>query len=216
MNIKKRITETINSIPKHIDLVAISKTKSSEEIIQAYDVGQRIFGENKVQEMTEKQRVLPSDIHWHMVGHLQRNKVKYIASYVSLIHSVDSMKLIIEIDKQALRNERIIPCLLQIKIAKETSKFGLSQDDASKLLENSIKYRNVKIYGLMGMASLTKDELQIDNEFKKLKTFFDQLKSKFDHLKILSMGMSSDYKIAIKNGSNMIRIGSLIFGDRNY
>ena len=149
MNIKKRITETINSIPKHIDLVAISKTKSSEEIIQAYDVGQRIFGENKVQEMTEKQRVLPSDIHWHMVGHLQRNKVKYIASYVSLIHSVDSMKLIIEIDKQALRNERIIPCLLQIKIAKETSKFGLSQDDASKLLENSIKYRNVKIHGLM-------------------------------------------------------------------
>tara|TARA_Y100001970_G_C14159331_1_gene817542 strand:+ start:770 stop:1417 length:648 start_codon:yes stop_codon:yes gene_type:complete len=215
MNIKKRITETINSIPKHIDLVAISKTKSSEEIIQAYDVGQRIFGENKVQEMTEKQRVLPSDIHWHMVGHLQRNKVKYIASYVSLIHSVDSMKLIIEIDKQALRNERIIPCLLQIKIAKETSKFGLSQDDASKLLENSIKYRNVKIYGLMGMASLTKDELQIDNEFKKLKTFFDQLKSKFDHLKILSMGMSSDYKIAIKNGSNMIRIGSQIFGPRN-
>jgi len=215
MNIKKKITETINSIPKHIDLVAISKTKSSEEIIQAYDVGQRIFGENKVQEMTEKQRVLPSDIHWHMVGHLQRNKVKYIASYVSLIHSVDSMKLIIEIDRQALRNERIIPCLLQIKIAKETSKFGLSQDDASKLLENSIKYRNVKIYGLMGMASLTKDELQIDNEFKKLKTFFDQLKSKFNHLKILSMGMSSDYKIAIKNGSNMIRIGSQIFGPRN-
>ena len=215
MNIKKRISETINSIPKHIDLVAISKTKSSEEIIQAYDVGQRIFGENKVQEMTEKQRVLPSDIHWHMVGHLQRNKVKYIASYVSLIHSVDSMKLIIEIDKQALRNERIIPCLLQIKIAKETSKFGLSQDDAIKLLENSIKYRNVKIHGLMGMASLTKDELQIDNEFKKLKTFFDQLKSKFDHLKILSMGMSSDYKIAIKNGSNMIRIGSQIFGPRN-
>ena len=215
MNIKKKITETINSIPKHIDLVAISKTKSSEEIIQAYDVGQRIFGENKVQEMTEKQRVLPSDIHWHMVGHLQRNKVKYIASYVSLIHSVDSMKLIIEIDKQALRNERIIPCLLQIKIAKETSKFGLSQDDASKILENSIKYRNVKIYGLMGMASLTQDELQIDNEFKKLKTFFDQLKSKFDHLKILSMGMSSDYKIAIKNGSNMIRIGSQIFGPRN-
>ena len=215
MNIKKKITETINSIPKHIDLVAISKTKSSEEIIQAYDVGQRIFGENKVQEMTEKQRVLPSDIHWHMVGHLQRNKVKYIASYVSLIHSVDSMKLIIEIDKQALRNERIIPCLLQIKIAKETSKFGLSQDDASKILENSIKYRNVKIYGLMGMASLTQDELQIDNEFKKLKTFFDQLKSKFNHLKILSMGMSSDYKIAIKNGSNMIRIGSQIFGPRN-
>ena len=215
MNIKKKITETINSIPKHIDLVAISKTKSSEEIIQAYDVGQRIFGENKVQEMTEKQRVLPSDIYWHMVGHLQRNKVKYIASYVSLIHSVDSMKLIIEIDKQALRNERIIPCLLQIKIAKETSKFGLSQDDASKLLENSIKYRNVKIHGLMGMASLTKDELQIDNEFKKLKTFFDQLKSKFNQLKILSMGMSSDYKIAIKNGSNMIRIGSQIFGPRN-
>ena len=202
MNIKTRIKETLNSIPKYVDLVAISKTKSSEEIIQAYDEGQRIFGENKVQEMTEKQQILPSDIKWHMVGHLQRNKVKYIASYVSLIHSVDSMKL-------------IIPCLLQIKIAGETTKFGLSEDDATQLLENSIKYKNIKINGLMGMASLTKNELQIHNEFKKLKNFFDQLKSKFNQLKILSMGMSSDYKLAIKNGSNMIRIGSQIFGPRN-
>jgi len=215
MNIKTRIKETLNSIPKYVDLVAISKTKSSEEIIQAYDEGQRTFGENKVQEMTEKQQILPSDIKWHMVGHLQRNKVKYIASYVSLIHSVDSIKLIIEINKQANKNQRIIPCLLQIKIAGETTKFGLSEDDATHLLENSIKYKNIKISGLMGMASLTKNELQIDNEFKKLKNFFDQLKSKFDQLKILSMGMSSDYKLAIKNGSNMIRIGSQIFGPRN-
>ena len=215
MNIKTRIKETLNSIPKYVDLVAISKTKSSEEIIQAYDEGQRTFGENKVQEMTEKQQILPSDIKWHMVGHLQRNKVKYIASYVSLIHSVDSMKLIVEINKQANKNQRIIPCLLQIKIAGETTKFGLSEDDATHLLENSIKYKNIKISGLMGMASLTKNELQIDNEFKKLKNFFDQLKSKFDQLKILSMGMSSDYKLAIKNGSNMIRIGSQIFGLRN-
>ena len=215
MNIKTRIKETLNSIPKYVDLVAISKTKSSEEIIQAYDEGQRIFGENKVQEMTEKQQILPSDIKWHMVGHLQRNKVKYIASYVSLIHSVDSMKLIIEINKQANKNQRIIPCLLQIKIAGETTKFGLSEDDATHLLENSIKYKNIKISGLMGMASLTKNELQIDNEFKKLKNFFDQLKSKFNQLKILSMGMSSDYKLAIKNGSNMIRMGSQIFGPRN-
>jgi len=215
MNIKTRIKETLNSIPKYVDLVAISKTKSSEEIIQAYDEGQRTFGENKVQEMTEKQQILPSDIKWHMVGHLQRNKVKYIASYVSLIHSVDSMKLIVEINKQANKNQRIIPCLLQIKIAGETTKFGLSEDDATHLLENSIKYKNIKINGLMGMASLTKNELQIDNEFKKLKLFFDQLKSKFNQLKILSMGMSSDYKLAIKNGSNMIRIGSQIFGLRN-
>ena len=215
MNIKTRIKETLNSIPKHVELVAISKTKSSEEIIQAYDEGQRIFGENKVQEMTGKQQILPSDIKWHMVGHLQRNKVKYIASYVSLIHSVDSMKLIIEINKQANKNQRIIPCLLQIKIAEETTKFGLSEDDATHLLENSIKYKNIKINGLMGMASLTKNELQIDNEFKKLKNFFDQLKSKFNQLKILSMGMSSDYKLAIKNGSNMIRVGSQIFGARN-
>ena len=215
MNIKTRIKETLNSIPKYVDLVAISKTKSSEEIIQAYDEGQRTFGENKVQEMTEKQQILPSDIKWHMVGHLQRNKVKYIASYVSLIHSVDSIKLIIEINKQANKNQRIIPCLLQIKIAGETTKFGLSEDDATHLLENSIKYKNIKINGLMGMASLTKNELQIDNEFKKLKNFFDQLKSKFNQLKILSMGMSSDYKLAIKNGSNMIRIGSQIFGLRN-
>lgn len=215
MNIKTRIKETLNSIPKYVDLVAISKTKSSEEIIQAYDEGQRTFGENKVQEMTEKQQILPSDIKWHMVGHLQRNKVKYIASYVSLIHSVDSIKLIIEINKQANKNQRIIPCLLQIKIAGETTKFGLSEDDATHLLENSIKYKNIKISGLMGMASLTKNELQIHNEFKKLKNFFDQLKSKFNQLKILSMGMSSDYKLAIKNGSNMIRIGSQIFGPRN-
>ncbi len=215
MNIKTQIKETLNSIPKHVDLVAISKTKSSEEIIQAYNAGQRIFGENKVQEMTKKQEILPADILWHMVGHLQTNKVKYIADYVSLIHSVDRMKLLVEINKQGLKNNRVIQCLLQIKIAEEISKFGLSQNDAIYLIENSMEYKNVKIIGLMGMASLTKNKEQIDNEFKSLKKLYDQLKLKFNNLNVLSMGMSSDYKLAIENGSNMIRIGSQIFGPRN-
>ena len=215
MNIQDRIKETLITIPKNVDLVAVSKTKSSEEIIYAYNEGLRVFGENKVQEMTEKQKILPPDIEWHMVGHLQRNKVKYIASYVSLIHSVDSMKLIVEINKQALKFNRIIPCLLQIKIAEEETKYGLSETEAHYLIENSIKFNNIKIIGLMGMASFTKDELKINNEFKKLKIFFDKIKLKFHHLKILSMGMSSDYKLAMKNGSNMIRIGSQIFGPRN-
>ena len=215
MNIQDRIKEILITIPKNVDLVAVSKTKSSEEIIYAYNEGLRVFGENKVQEMTEKQKILPPDIEWHMVGHLQRNKVKYIASYVSLIHSVDSMKLIVEINKQALKFNRIIPCLLQIKIAEEETKYGLSETEAHYLIENSIKFNNIKIIGLMGMASFTKDELKINNEFKKLKIFFDKLKLKFHHLKILSMGMSSDYKLAMKNGSNMIRIGSQIFGPRN-
>lgn len=215
MNIKTQIKETLNSIPKHVDLVAISKTKSPEEIIQAYNAGQRIFGENKVQEMTKKQEILPADILWHMVGHLQTNKVKYIADYVSLIHSVDRLKLLIEINKQGLKNNRVIQCLLQIKIAEEITKFGLSQKDATFLLENSTKYKNVKIVGLMGMASLTRKKEQIDNEFKSLKKLYDQLKLKFNNLNVLSMGMSSDYKLAIENGSNMIRIGSQIFGPRN-
>lgn len=215
MNIQDRIKEILITIPKNVDLVAVSKTKSSEEIIYAYNEGLRVFGENKVQEMTEKQKILPPDIEWHMVGHLQRNKVKYIASYVSLIHSVDSMKLIVEINKQALKFNRIIPCLLQIKITEEETKYGLSETEANYLIENSIKFNNIKIIGLMGMASFTKDELKINNEFKKLKFFFDKLKLKFHHLKILSMGMSSDYKLAMKNGSNMIRIGSQIFGPRN-
>ena len=215
MNIQDRIKEILITIPKNVDLVAVSKTKSSEEIICAYNEGLRVFGENKVQEITEKQKILPPDIEWHMVGHLQRNKVKYIASYVSLIHSVDSMKLIVEINKQALKFNRIIPCLLQIKIAEEETKYGLSETEAHYLIENSIKFNNIKIIGLMGMASFTEDELKINNEFKKLKIFFDKIKLKFHHLKILSMGMSSDYKLAMKNGSNMIRIGSQIFGPRN-
>ena len=215
MNIQDRIKEILITIPKNVDLVAVSKTKSSEEIIYAYNEGLRVFGENKVQEMTEKQKILPPDIEWHMVGHLQRNKVKYIASYVSLIHSVDSMKLIVEINKQALKFNRIIPCLLQIKIAEEETKYGLSETEAHYLIENSIKFNNIKIIGLMGMASFTEDELKINNEFKKLKIFFDKIKLKFHHLKILSMGMSSDYKLAMNNGSNMIRIGSQIFGPRN-
>ena len=215
MDITTRITDTLNSIPKHIDLVAISKTKSLEEIMEAYNAGQRIFGENKVQEMNTKREELPSDIQWHMVGHLQTNKVKYISAFVSLIHSVDSMKLVKEINKQGVKNNRKISCLLQVKIAKEITKFGMSSKEVFDVLRASKNFKNVHIVGLMGMASLTKDYKQIEKEFKSLKELYDELKLKFNHFKVLSMGMSSDYKTAISNGSTMVRIGSQIFGSRN-
>lgn len=215
MDITTRITDTLNSIPKHIDLVAISKTKSLEEIMEAYNAGQRIFGENKVQEMNTKREELPSDIQWHMVGHLQTNKVKYISAFVSLIHSVDSMKLVKEINKQGVKNNRKISCLLQVKIAKEITKFGMSSKEVFDVLRASKDFKNVHIVGLMGMASLTKDYKQIEKEFKSLKELYDELKLKFNHFKVLSMGMSLDYKTAISNGSTMVRIGSQIFGSRN-
>ena len=218
MTIRKNLDQVTSSIPPHVTLVAVSKTKPLGDLMQAYKAGQRVFGENKVQEMVEKYHLMPDDVLWHMIGHLQRNKVKYMAGFVDLIHGVDSLKLLTEIDKQAQKHNRVIKCLLQIKIARETSKFGLSIKEAEALLgsETFQSLKNVRIVGLMGMASFTTDKLQISNEFKTLKSNFDQLKQQRKNLKIISMGMSGDYKLAIDCGSNMIRVGSLIFGARNY
>jgi len=212
MNIKANITNILLDLDEKVQLVAVSKTKPTNYIFEAYQAGQRIFGENKVQELIEKSAILPDDIQWHMIGHLQTNKVKYIAPFVSLIHSVDSKKLLIEIDKRAKQHERVIHCLLQIHIAQESSKFGLSKNEALELLE--MKLANVSIDGLMGMATFTDNKQQIRSEFKSLKNTFEKAKRKFHKLSILSMGMSGDYEIAIEEGSNMIRVGSSIFGSR--
>ena len=218
MTIRKNLDQITSSLPPHVTLVAVSKTKPLSDLMQAYKAGQRVFGENKVQEMVEKYHLMPDDVLWHMIGHLQRNKVKYMAGFVDLIHGVDSLKLLTEINKQAQKHNRVIKCLLQIKIARETSKFGLSIQDAETLLSSETfqSLKNVRIVGLMGMASFTTDRLQISNEFKTLKSNFDQLKQQRKNLKIISMGMSGDYKLAIDCGSTMIRVGSLIFGARNY
>ncbi|MEC8324383.1 MAG: YggS family pyridoxal phosphate-dependent enzyme [Bacteroidota bacterium] len=218
MTIRKNLDQITSSIPPHVTLVAVSKTKPLGDLMQAYKAGQRVFGENKVQEMVEKYHLMPGDVQWHMIGHLQRNKVKYMAGFVYLIHGVDSLKLLTEIDKQAQKHNRVIKCLLQIKIARETSKFGLSIKEAEALLgsETFQSLKNVRIVGLMGMASFTTDKLQISKEFKTLKSNFNQLKKERKNLKIISMGMSGDYKLAIDCGSTMIRVGSLIFGARNY
>ena len=200
-----------------VTLVAVSKTKSVSEILEAYNAGQRVFGENKIQEMVSKWEEMPKDIEWHMIGHVQTNKVKYMAPFVSLIHAVDSLKLLKEIDKQAKKHQRVIECLLQIKIASEESKFGMSEEDASALFSSEIlnELKNVKVIGLMGMATFTDNQAQLSNEFLKLKNYYDQLKVSME-LSILSMGMSDDYPIAMKYGSNMVRVGSAIFGARNY
>ena len=218
MTIRKNLDQITSSLPPHVTLVAVSKTKPLGDLMQAYKAGQRVFGENKVQEMVEKYHLMPDDVLWHMIGHLQRNKVKYMAGFVDLIHGVDSLKLLIEIDKQAQKHNRVIKCLLQIKIARETSKFGLPIQEAEALLNSETfkSFKNVRIIGLMGMASFTTDKLQISKEFKTLKSNFDQLKQQRKNLKIISMGMSGDYKLAIDCGSSMIRVGSLIFGARNY
>ena len=218
MTIRKNLDQITSSLPPHVTLVAVSKTKPLGDLMQAYKAGQRVFGENKVQEMVEKYHLMPDDVLWHMIGHLQRNKVKYMAGFVDLIHGVDSLKLLTEIDKQAQKHNRVIKCLLQIKIARETSKFGLSIQEAEALLSSETfkSLKNVRIVGLMGMASFTTDKLQILKEFKTLKSNFDQLKQRRKNLKIISMGMSGDYKLAIDCGSSMIRVGSLIFGARNY
>ena len=218
MNIKKNLDQITSTLPPHVTLVAVSKTKPLSDLMQAYQAGQRVFGENKVQEMVEKYHLMPDDVQWHMIGHLQRNKVKYMAGFVDLIHGVDSLKLLTEIDKQAQKHNRVIKCLLQIKIARETSKFGLPIQEAEALLNSETfkNLKNVRIIGLMGMASFTTDKLQISKEFKTLKSNFDQLKQQRKNLKIISMGMSGDYKLAIECGSSMIRVGSLIFGARNY
>jgi pyridoxal phosphate enzyme (YggS family) len=204
---------------KNITLVAVSKTKPAEEIFELYKLGQKDFGENYVQELTEKYELLPKDTRWHFIGHLQSNKVKYIAPFVSLIQGVDSKKLLIEIDKQGEKMNRIIDCLLQIHIAKEETKFGLDENELEDLINNNLSiYKNIRIKGLMGMASFTDDEQKIRTEFKFLKSLFDKYSSLSIancQLSILSMGMSADYKIAIEEGSNMVRIGSLLFGKRS-
>ncbi len=217
-NISTNLNQVLSELPKHVQLVAVSKTKSEQEILQAYEAGQRVFGENKIQEMTDKQANLPSDIQWHMIGHVQTNKVKYMAPYVQLIHGVHKMKLLKEINKEAKKNERVIDCLLQIKIAEEDTKYGMDLATAKEILSGDVytQMKNVKIVGLMGMATFTEDTQQIHKEFEYLSQAFNQLKLQHPELKILSMGMSGDYKIALEHQSNMLRIGSAIFGARNY
>lgn len=222
MSIADKIIELKTSLPDGCRLVAVSKTKPLELIQEAYETGHRDFGENKVQELADKAEQLPKDINWHMIGHLQRNKVKYLASFVHLIHGVDSLKLLKEINKQAAKNDRIINCLLQIHIAKETTKFGLSPSELEELLSSDelTQLANVKIIGLMGMATNTENSDHVLSEFNGLKELFEQIKSKTQAKNVaisqLSMGMSSDYMLAIEAGSTMIRVGSKIFGERNY
>lgn len=214
MNIIENLNFIKKTINKKVNLIAVSKTKSKEKILEAFNAGQRIFGENKVQELKEKSKILPKEIEWHMIGHLQTNKVKYIAPFISLIHTVDSEKILIEIDKRAKQNNRVINCLLQFNISNEENKYGIGLKEGEKLLEKSLNYKNIQIVGVMGMASLTQNKKQIRKEFKNLKYLFDNFQNKNSNIKILSMGMSGDYKIAIEEGSNMIRIGSAIFGNR--
>lgn len=221
MSIAENLNHIKSSLPKDVTLIAVTKTHPPEKLMEVYNAGHKIFGENKVQEMCDKYEVLPKDIEWHLIGHLQTNKVKYIAPFVSLIHSVDSLKLLQEINKQALKNNRIIDCLLQIYIANEETKFGLSFEEAETLF-NSDEFKllkNIKVCGFMGMATNTDDQEQIRKEFRSLKQFFNKHNT---HLTFnlspitLSMGMSSDYEIATKEGSTMVRVGSLIFGNRDY
>lgn len=222
MSVEKNLKEIKATLPSHVKLVAVSKTKPVDLIMETYTAGQRVFGENKVQEMTEKWEQMPKDIQWHMIGHVQRNKVKYMAPYVSLIHGVDSLKLLKEINKRAAAVDRTINCLLQIHIAEEETKFGLDKTELFELLdsEDLTVMKNVRISGLMGMATYTEDEKQIKKEFLVLKNLFEKIKVDYQEVaqlkpEILSMGMSGDYRIAIDCGSNMIRIGSSIFGARN-
>jgi len=218
--IQNNISQMLQVLPKDVVLVAVSKTKHEEDIMQAYDAGQRVFGENYIQELRDKYEHLPKDIEWHMIGHLQSNKVKYIAPFVQLIHGVDSEKLFEEINKRGVQNNRKIPVLLQIYIAEEESKFGFDENELHDLLSNlAVKnQKGIIINGLMGMGSFTDNESQLHHEFSYLRQIFDQVKSKYfarsSEFQTLSMGMSGDYKIAIECGSNMVRIGSAIFGRR--
>jgi len=215
MDIVKNFKLLKKTLSDNVKIVAVSKTKSKDEILKIYNIGHRDFGENRIQELREKYNDLPQDIKWHMIGHLQKNKVKYIAPFIDLIHSIDSLKLLKEIDKQAKKNKRTIKCLLQIKIAKEENKFGLFKDEVENLILLSNNLNNVKIIGLMGMATFTSEQEIIDIEFKKISSLFLNLKISYPQLSVLSIGMSNDYLIAINNGSNMVRIGSQIFGERN-
>jgi len=216
------LTEILQELaPGKITLVAVSKTHPPERILEIYHQGQRIFGENRAQEMLEKHHALPADIEWHLIGHLQTNKVKLIAPFVRMIHSVDSLRLLQEIDKQALKNNRVIDCLLQFHIAQEETKFGLDENEARELLESDIfsQLKNVRICGVMGMATFTDDETQVRREFRLLKTIFEKLKKDLfpndEHFREISMGMSGDWRLAVEEGSTMVRIGSLIFGTRS-
>jgi len=220
MSIKKNLLEIKSSLPENVTLVAVSKTKPVSDLMEAYEAGQRIFGENKIQEMAEKFEQMPKDIEWHMIGHVQTNKVKFMASFVRLVHGVDSLKLLEEINKQALKNDRVIDCLLQVHIAEEETKFGLNETELNDLLQSEVfkKLQSIKITGLMGMATFTDNQEQIKKEFLHLKSIFNSLaptqKSENCNLKTLSMGMSGDYQLAIDCGSTMVRIGSSIFGTR--
>ena len=216
MSIEKQISIIKNEIKDKADLVAVSKTRTVQEIQEAYNSGQLKFGENRVQEIVDKQSKLPKNIEWHMIGHLQKNKVKYIAKFINLIHSVDRISLAEEIDKHAKKENREIDCLIQLKISKEESKFGLQIEDFKNFYESLKNYKNLNVIGLMGMASFTDDNELIDKEFKKIKTIYDHMVLIDSGFKVLSIGMSDDYNIALKNGSNMIRVGSKIFGKRNY
>lgn len=217
MTIAENLEKIKKTLPEHVSLVAISKTKSIAQIMEAYDAGQRIFGENKVQELQVKHPEMPKDIQWHMVGHLQRNKVKDLAPFISLIHAVDSIRLLRRIDREAKNNDRVIDCLLQMKIAEEESKHGLSEEEIKAILtsEDFQQMKNIRIVGLMGMATFTDDREQVTREFRRLKTCFDALQLEHNFT-VLSMGMSGDYDLAIEEGSTMIRVGSSIFGEREY
>ncbi len=222
MNIREKIVEIKKQIPEGVTLVAVSKTKPIEDIMQAYDEGQRVFGENKAQEMKEKQALLPKDIQWHMLGHLQENKVKYIVPFVSLIHSVDSLKILHAINKRAIICERVVDCLLEIDISHEETKFGLSKEELYNLL-SSPEYeqmKNIRVCGLMGIGSITDDNSKTREEFRGLRALYSEIKDKFfagkDYFRHVSMGMSGDYDIAIEEGSTIVRIGSKIFGERDY
>ncbi|MFC0604511.1 YggS family pyridoxal phosphate-dependent enzyme [Winogradskyella pulchriflava] len=216
MSIKTNLDNIKSTLPEHVTLVAVSKTKPVSDLMEAYNAGQRIFGENKIQEMVEKYEQMPKDIQWHMIGHVQRNKVKYMAKFVSFVHAVDSLKLLEEINKQAMKHNNLIHCLLQLKIAKEDSKFGLSKEEAKKILASKsyAECGNVSIVGLMGMATFTEDQSIIKSEFQYLKSCYDEFKLDHPYFHTLSMGMSGDYQLAIDCGSNMIRVGSSIFGVR--
>ena len=219
MSIQTNLLNIKATLPKQVTLVAVSKTKPVSDLMEAYEAGQRIFGENKIQEMTEKWEQMPKDIQWHMIGHVQTNKVKFMAPFVSLIHGVDSLKLLQEINKQAKKNNRTIDCLLQIYIAEEETKFGLDEEELTSLLTSNEfqELKNIQIVGLMGMATFTANKDQIKKEFLHLKSIFDtnkNLKSEICNLNTLSMGRSGDYQLAIECGSTMVRIGSSIFGGR--
>ena len=218
MTLSDTLVQIKDALPPEVTLVAVSKTKPETDILEAYCTGHRIFGENKVQEMTQKWENLPKDIEWHMIGHVQRNKVKYMAPFVSLIHGVESLRLLKEIDKQAAKNGRCIDCLLQMHIAQEETKFGLDHSELEHLVDSEAfkTLQNVRVVGLMGMATFTENLEQIRKEFVHLRTQFEKLKVRLPEIHILSMGMSGDYPIAIEEGSTMVRIGSSIFGARNY